>query len=60
MRRATRADAPDHQLRMDEVPYIDSGGAAALESFAQRARANGKRVIVREPREQPRLLLARP
>ncbi len=46
-------------LRMDAVPYIDSSGAAALESFAQRARANGTHVIVCELREQPRLLLAR-
>jgi SulP family sulfate permease len=46
-------------LRMDSVPYIDSSGATALESFAQRARAKGTRVILCELREQPRLLLTR-
>lgn len=46
-------------LRMDSVPYIDSSGATALESFARRAHGNGTRVIVCELREQPRLLLTR-
>jgi sulfate permease, SulP family len=46
-------------LRMDSVPYIDSSGASALESFARQARANGTRVILCELREQPRLLLSR-
>jgi sulfate permease, SulP family len=46
-------------LRMDSVPYIDSSGATALESFARQARANGTRVILCELREQPRLLLSR-
>jgi SulP family sulfate permease len=46
-------------LRMDSVPYIDSSGAAALESFAHRAYSNGTRVIVCELREQPRLLLTK-
>jgi sulfate permease, SulP family len=46
-------------LRMDSVPYIDSSGATALESFARQARGNGTRVILCELREQPRLLLTR-
>ncbi len=46
-------------LRMDSVPYIDSSGATALESFAHRAHSTGTRVIMCELREQPRLLLAK-
>jgi sulfate permease, SulP family len=46
-------------LRMDAVPYVDSSGATALESFARRAHASGTRVILCELREQPRTLLTR-
>ena len=46
-------------LRMDSVPYIDSSGATALESFARQAHGNGTRVVVCELREQPRLLLTK-
>jgi SulP family sulfate permease len=46
-------------LRMDQVPYIDSSGATALESFARLAHGAGTRVILCELREQPRLLLTR-
>ncbi len=46
-------------LRMDSVPYIDSSGATALDSFARQAHSNGTRVIVCELREQPRLLLTK-
>jgi SulP family sulfate permease len=46
-------------LRMDSVPYIDSSGATALESFARQAHSNGTRMVVCELREQPRLLLTK-
>jgi SulP family sulfate permease len=46
-------------LRMDRVPYIDSTGAAALETFVAQARASGSRVILCDMRPQPRTFLAR-
>jgi SulP family sulfate permease len=46
-------------LRMEAVPYVDSSGASALQSFASRARNSGTRVILCELREQPRLLLGK-
>jgi sulfate permease, SulP family len=46
-------------LRMDSVPYIDSSGATALQSFAHRARGNGTDVILCELGEQPRALLTK-
>jgi len=46
-------------LRMDRVPYIDSAGAAALETFVVQARAGGSEVILCDLRPQPRTFLAR-
>ena len=46
-------------LRMDQVPYIDSSGASALEAFARQAHREGTRLILCELREQPAAFLAR-
>jgi SulP family sulfate permease len=46
-------------LRMDRVPYIDSSGATALESFIRQAQADGTRLILCELRTQPAASLAR-
>jgi SulP family sulfate permease len=45
-------------LRMELVPYIDSTGAAALESFFKQATANGTRVMLCDLRTQPAEFLA--
>jgi anti-anti-sigma regulatory factor len=44
---------------MDRVPYIDSTGAAVLETFVAQARASGSHVILCDMRPQPRTFLAR-
>jgi sulfate permease, SulP family len=46
-------------LRMELVPYIDSTGAAALESFFRQAHTNGTRVMLCDLRAQPAEFLAR-
>jgi SulP family sulfate permease len=46
-------------LRMDQVPYIDSSGASALEAFAHQAHGEGTRLILCDLREQPAAFLAR-
>jgi SulP family sulfate permease len=46
-------------LRMDRVPYIDSTGANALETFVAQARASGSHVILCDMRPQPRTFLFR-
>lgn len=46
-------------LRMDRVPYIDSTGASALETFVVQARARGAEVILCDLRPQPRTFLAK-
>jgi SulP family sulfate permease len=46
-------------LRMDRVPYIDSTGAAALETFVAQALAGGSKVILCDMRPQPRTFLAK-
>jgi SulP family sulfate permease len=46
-------------LRMDRVPYIDSTGASALETFVVQARARGVEVILCDLRPQPWTFLAR-
>ena len=46
-------------LRMDQVPYIDSSGASALEAFARQAHSEGTRLILCDLREQPAAFLAR-
>jgi SulP family sulfate permease len=45
-------------LRMELVPYIDSTGASALESFFRQATANGTRVLLCDLRAQPAEFLA--
>jgi len=40
-------------LRMEFVPYIDSSGARALESFVRQAHGNGARVLLCDLRAQP-------
>ena len=46
-------------LRMDQVPYIDSSGASALQAFAQQAHSEGTRLILCDLREQPAAFLSR-
>lgn len=46
-------------LRMDQVPYVDSSGASALEAFARQAQHEGTRLILCDLREQPAAFLAR-
>jgi sulfate permease, SulP family len=46
-------------LRMDQVPFVDSSGASALEAFARQAHRDGTRLILCELREQPAAFLAR-
>ena len=46
-------------LRMDQVPYVDSSGASALEAFARQAHSEGTRLILCDLREQPAVFLAR-
>ncbi len=40
-------------LRMDRVPYIDSTGATALESFVSQAHDNGTKIMLCDLRRQP-------
>lgn len=46
-------------LRMDRVPYIDSTGASALETFVLQARARGIEIVLCDLRPQPRTFLAK-
>jgi sulfate permease, SulP family len=46
-------------LRMDQVPYMDSSGASALEAFARQAHSEGTQLILCDLREQPSAFLAR-
>lgn len=46
-------------LRMELVPYIDSSGATALESFVRQAHKNGARVVLCDLRAQPAAFLDR-
>jgi SulP family sulfate permease len=46
-------------LRMELVPYIDSTGAAALESFFRQTDTNGTRVMLCDLRTQPAEFLER-
>jgi sulfate permease, SulP family len=46
-------------LRMDQVPFVDSSGASALDAFARQAHRDGTRLILCELREQPAAFLAR-
>jgi sulfate permease, SulP family len=46
-------------LRMDQVPYMDSSGASALEAFAHQAHGEGTQLILCDLREQPAAFLAR-
>jgi SulP family sulfate permease len=46
-------------LRMDQVPFVDSSGASALEAFANQAHRDGTRLILCDLREQPAAFLAR-
>jgi sulfate permease, SulP family len=46
-------------LRMDQVPFVDSSGASALEAFARQAHREGTRLILCDLREQPAAFLAR-
>jgi len=46
-------------LRMDQVPFVDSSGASALEAFVRQAHRDGTRLILCELREQPAAFLAR-
>jgi sulfate permease, SulP family len=46
-------------LRMDQVPYIDSSGASALEAFVQQAAREGTQIIVCDLRAQPAAFLAK-
>ena len=46
-------------LRMELVPYIDSSGAIALESFVRQAHKNGARVVLCDLRAQPAAFLDR-
>jgi sulfate permease, SulP family len=46
-------------LRMDQVPFVDSSGASALEAFARQAHSEGTRLILCDLREQPAAFLAR-
>jgi SulP family sulfate permease len=46
-------------LRMDQVPYVDSSGASALEAFSRQAHREGTQLILCDLREQPAAFLAR-
>ena len=46
-------------LRMDQVPYIDSSGASALESFVLQAAGEGTQIILCDLRAQPDAFLAK-
>jgi sulfate permease, SulP family len=46
-------------LRMDQVPFVDSSGASALEAFARQAHRDGTRLVLCDLREQPAAFLAR-
>jgi SulP family sulfate permease len=46
-------------LRMDQVPFVDSSGASALEAFASQAHREGTRLILCDLREQPAAFLAK-
>ncbi len=46
-------------LRMDQVPFVDSSGASALEAFARQAHRDGTRLILCDLREQPAAYLAK-
>ena len=46
-------------LRMESVPYIDSTGASALQTFVRSAHRNGTRIILCELREQPAACVAK-
>jgi SulP family sulfate permease len=46
-------------LRMDQVPYMDSSGASALEAFARQAHSEGTQLILCDLREQPAAFLVR-
>jgi SulP family sulfate permease len=46
-------------LRTDQVPYVDSSGASALEALARQAHGEGTRLILCDLREQPTAFLAR-
>jgi anti-anti-sigma factor len=60
-------DALDHSgrqakviiLRMEQVPYIDSSGARALEAFVRQAGREGTHLILCNLREQPSAFLAK-
>jgi sulfate permease, SulP family len=40
-------------LRMDQVPYIDSSGASALQAFVRQAASEGTQIILCDLRAQP-------
>ena len=46
-------------LRMDQVPYIDSSGAGALQAFVQQAAREGTQIILCDLRAQPDAFLAK-
>jgi SulP family sulfate permease len=46
-------------LRMDQVPFVDSSGASALQALARQAHSEGTRLILCDLREQPAALLAK-
>jgi sulfate permease, SulP family len=46
-------------LRMDQVPFVDSSGASALEAFASQAHREGTRLILCDLRQQPAAFFAK-
>lgn len=46
-------------LRMDQVPFVDSSGASALQALARQAHSEGTRLILCDLREQPAAFLAK-
>jgi SulP family sulfate permease len=46
-------------LRMDQVPFVDSSGASALQALARQAYSDGTQLILCDLREQPAAFLAR-
>jgi SulP family sulfate permease len=46
-------------LRMDQVPYIDSSGASALQAFVRQAEREGTQIILCDLRAQPDAFLAK-
>ncbi|HEX3395993.1 MAG TPA: SulP family inorganic anion transporter [Steroidobacteraceae bacterium] len=46
-------------LRMEQVPYIDSSGASALDAFMRQARHEGTQLILCDLRQQPSAFLAK-